>query len=250
MVSVAVPAVRPRVIGPPLRGNHWVAANGPGNAPDHRRTILALSGQGRIAQRFAIDRVRLFDDGLTSKGDPSKNASYRAYGSDVLAVRGDECRVVAIRDGIPENVPDPVARAVPITPDTLVGNSILLDIGGGAYAVYSHLQPGSLRVNAGDRVRRGQVMALVGNTGNSTEPHLHFHIYPIEPAPSTRKACPTLSNRSRSKPGRRMCTPAILPVGNSFGLTASGLAKRLTATPQKRIAEIPMGDAIVAFRDR
>ena len=44
------------------------------------------------------------------------------------------------------------------------------------YPVYAHLQPGSLRVKLGDKVRRGQTLGLVGNSGNSTEPHLHFHI--------------------------------------------------------------------------
>jgi len=53
---------------------------------------------------------------------------------------------------------------------------VILDIGGGNFAFYAHLQPGSLRVKLGDKVRAGQVIGLVGNTGNSTEPHLHFHI--------------------------------------------------------------------------
>ena len=45
-----------------------------------------------------------------------------------------------------------------------------------SYAFYAHLQPGSLKVKLGDKVRRGQVVGLVGNSGNSTEPHLHFHV--------------------------------------------------------------------------
>src|SRR5207244_4161357 len=50
------------------------------------------------------------------------------------------------------------------------------DIGGGYYALYAHVQPGSLRVKVGDRVQRGQVVALLGNSGNSTEPHVHFQV--------------------------------------------------------------------------
>ena len=65
---------------------------------------------------------------------------------------------------------------MPITLETVGGNHVIIDIGGGHYAFYAHLKPGSLRVKVGDRVKRGQVIALVGNTGNSTEPHLHFHI--------------------------------------------------------------------------
>lgn len=56
------------------------------------------------------------------------------------------------------------------------GNHIVLDLGGGKYALYAHLKPGSVKVREGDTVKRGQVMAQVGNTGNTTAPHLHFHI--------------------------------------------------------------------------
>jgi murein DD-endopeptidase MepM/ murein hydrolase activator NlpD len=81
-----------------------------------------------------------------------------------------------VKDGIPENVPGLASRAVPITIDTVGGNHIILELEKGRYAFYAHLQPGSLRVKAGDRVKQGQTMALLGNTGNSTEPHLHFHV--------------------------------------------------------------------------
>ena len=73
-------------------------------------------------------------------------------------------------------MPGITSRAVPITSETVGGNHIVLDLGGGRYAFYAHLQPGSLKVKVGDRVTRGQVIGLVGNSGNSTEPHLHFHI--------------------------------------------------------------------------
>ena len=63
---------------------------------------------------------------------------------------------------------------------------MVIDIGGGRYAFYAHVQPGSLRVKVGDKVKRGQVLALVGNSGNSTEPHLHFHVVDgIAPGTST-----------------------------------------------------------------
>ena len=96
------------------------------------------------------------------------------YGAEVLAVANG--LVVATKDGIPENVPGITSRAVPITSETVGGNHIVLDLGGGRYAFYAHFQPGSLKVKVGDRVTRGQVIGLVGNSGNSTEPHLHFHI--------------------------------------------------------------------------
>jgi len=164
----------PPVIGPPLQGGEWLAANGPSNISVHRRAMLPHGGAFRVAQRFAIDFVRLRDNGRSFDGDAKVNANYRCYGSEALAVA--DSVVASIKDGIPENVPGPASRAVPITMATIGGNFVILDLGAGRFAFYAHLQPGSLRVKAGDKVRRGQVLGLVGNSGNSTEPHLHFHI--------------------------------------------------------------------------
>ena len=171
----AVPvAADAATIGPPLKGGTWVAGNGPGNASGHRRALVPVGGTPAIAQRFAIDWVKMADDGTRFTGDPLKNASYYAWGSEAIAVA--DGIVVETKDSIPENVPGPTSRAVPITLETVGGNHVILDLGKGRYAFYAHLQPGSLRVKLGERVRRGQVVGLVGNSGNSTEPHLHFHV--------------------------------------------------------------------------
>jgi len=164
----------PIVLGPPLRGADWLAANGPGNESGHRRAMIPLNGHTAIAQRFAIDWVKMGANGRTFAGDEKDNKTYFAYGNDVLAVA--DGIVASLKDGIPENVPGATSRAVPITPETIGGNYIILDIGGGRFAFYAHMQPGSLRVKLGEKVRRGQVIGLLGNTGNSTEPHLHFHV--------------------------------------------------------------------------
>jgi murein DD-endopeptidase MepM/ murein hydrolase activator NlpD len=163
------------VLSAPLRGDNWQAANGPSNASGHRRSIIPIDGRARIAQRFAIDWVRINPDGqATYTGDPLDNKNYRAYGSEALAVA--DGTIVATKDGIPQNIPGENSRAVPITLETVGGNHVVLDIGHGRYAFYAHLQPGSLKVKLGDHVKRGQVLGLVGNSGNSTEPHLHFHV--------------------------------------------------------------------------
>lgn len=161
-------------ISSPLQGQHWLAANGPSNTSGHRQALIPIDGHAAIAQRFAIDWVQLRDTGKTYEGDQKDNKSYLAYGHEAYAVADGV--VTETKDGIPENVPGIDSRAVPITLETVGGNHVIIDIGGGHYAFYAHLQPGSLRVKLGDRVRRGQVVGLVGNSGNSTEPHLHFHI--------------------------------------------------------------------------
>lgn len=173
--GAVVPVAREAAtIGPPLRGGPWLTGNGPAAETGHRRALIPVGGTPAIAQRFAIDYVKVGDDHLTFSGDRLKNASYHAYGSETLAVA--DGIVVATKDGIPENIPGPASRAVPITLETVGGNHVIVDIGGGRHAFYAHLQPGSLRVRLGDRVRKGQVLGLVGNSGNSTEPHLHFHV--------------------------------------------------------------------------
>ncbi len=161
-------------ISSPLRGDHWFAANGPSNSSIHRRALIAIEGHATISQRLAIDWVRLRDDGKTFQGEEKDNKNYYAYGSEALAVADGV--VTEVKDGIPQNTPGENSRAVPITLETVGGNHVILDIGGGHFAFYAHLQPGSLRVKLGDKVRRGQVVGLVGNSGNSTEPHLHFHV--------------------------------------------------------------------------
>jgi Peptidase family M23 len=174
LAPVALRAPKPIVIGAPLRGTDWMAANGPDNRSGHRRAMIPVNGNLAIAQRFAIDWIQLKTATATFTGDPMDNKNYQAYGADLLAVA--DGTVVATKDGIPENVPGVNSRAVPITLETVAGNHIVLDLGGGNYCMYAHLQPGSLRVKVGEKVKRGQVLGLLGNSGNSTEPHLHFQV--------------------------------------------------------------------------
>jgi murein DD-endopeptidase MepM/ murein hydrolase activator NlpD len=170
---LAISAAAPIEIGFPLSAGDWVAANGPSNTSIHRRSLQVVDGEARIAQRFAIDWVKLGPDGRLFHGDKAKNANWYGFGTPVLAVA--DAIVSAAHDGVPENEPSD-QRAVPITLETVGGNYLILDLGAGHYAFYAHLQPGSARVKVGDRVHRGQVLALLGNTGNSDAPHLHFHI--------------------------------------------------------------------------
>lgn len=99
------------------------------------------------------------------------------YGKRVLAVT--DGTVVSAIDGLPDNTPRTAAgfsTAIPLTMKTVAGNSIVLDLGGGQYAYYAHLQPGSVGVKVGDRVRRGEVLARIGNSGDARRPHLHFQV--------------------------------------------------------------------------
>jgi hypothetical protein len=166
------------VLGPPVEGADWVAEDGPSNDQDnhHRRGVVILDGKPVDSRRYAID-WKQERDGASFSGDVRDARSYYSYGKTVLAVA--DGRVVTARDSLPDNVPghgDAFHAAVPITLETVAGNTITLDLGGGQFAYYMHLQPGSLRVKAGDRVRRGEVLARVGGSGDAREPHLHFEV--------------------------------------------------------------------------
>ncbi|MBX0293172.1 M23 family metallopeptidase [Hymenobacter sp. HSC-4F20] len=167
-----------RVLGPPVDGANWLAADGPSNDPDnhHRRGILLLGGQAVDSRRYAIDWKQV-QEGASFVGDARDVRAYHCYGKDVLAVAAG--RVVMARDGLPDNTPGhgvSFRPAVPITLETVAGNSLVLDLGGGHFAHYMHLRPGSVRVKVGDRVRQGQVLAGIGGSGDAREPHLHFEV--------------------------------------------------------------------------
>jgi Peptidase family M23 len=171
-----------REFGPPVRGANWIAADGPSNDEDnhHRRGIITIGGRPAISRRYAIDWLQV-EKGTNRRsetssysGDARDKRSYYAYGKDVFAVA--DGLVVTAKDGFPENVPGHNAAFHPAMPGEATGNAITLDLGGGQFASYFHLQPGSLRVKVGDRVRRGQVLARIGDSGDAREPHLHFEI--------------------------------------------------------------------------
>jgi len=167
---VRTPAV---VVAPPLRGAGWVVANGCCDAfTAHRGTVLPVNGANHVAERFAIDFVQVGSNGRIFDGPGDMLSSYRYFGEPIYsATKG---KVVRVLDGIPETP----AGAFPPNPtaQTAGGNHVVVDMGRGRYAFYAHLQPGSITVRVGQRVSTGQVLGMLGNTGNSDAPHLHFHV--------------------------------------------------------------------------
>lgn len=169
---VAVDARPPPVLGRPLRGGPWVAVHSPAWPRGHRRALYALDGRVRIPGRFAIDWVRIDPQGHMADGDPDRVDDVLGYGADVLAVI--DATVAAVRDDVPES--STISGHRPHALADASGNYVALDLGDGRHAFYEHLQPGSIRVRPGQRVRRGEVIAALGFTGDSTGPHLHFHV--------------------------------------------------------------------------
>jgi hypothetical protein len=165
-------------LGAPVQGKGWLAADGPNNDVDnhHRRGVIILDGRSVDSRRYAID-WKVVKGGSSFAGDPSDVRSYYAYDQPVFAVADGQ--VLVARDGLPNNTPGHGTAfhpAVPVTLETIAGNNIVLALGGGQFAYYMHLKPGSLIAKAGDRVHKGDVIAHIGSSGDAREPHLHFEV--------------------------------------------------------------------------
>jgi murein DD-endopeptidase len=172
--SIDVRDEPPLLLHAPLRGGRWVAIYDPAVNRGHRRVLYTIDGRTRIPARFAIDWMKLGDDGAFARGDRSRIGNWHGYGADVLAVA--DAIVTDAKDDIIE--PPAIADNPPATSlETMSGNYVVLDLGNRRYAFYEHLKHGSVRVKAGDRVKSGQVLAQLGNSGSSSSgPHLHFHV--------------------------------------------------------------------------
>jgi Peptidase family M23 len=160
------------MIGAPLRGDRFISADSCCDASRHTRAALPVNGRVFLAQRLAVDWEQLDAEGRIYAGAQSDPASYAIYGREVLAVA--DAAVVAVQEGLPEQQPGKMPAEIAV--EEADGNSIMLGLGTGSYALYAHLRAGSITVKPGDRVKRGQLIARVGNSGNTLAPHLHFHV--------------------------------------------------------------------------
>jgi hypothetical protein len=160
------------LIGPPLRGSRYISADSCCDAVRHTRAALPVNGRAWVAQRYAVDWEQTDAGGRIYAGPREKLESYAIFGQPVLAVA--DALVVSVIDGEPEQTPGNYPTNIPL--DKADGNCIILDLGNHRYALYAHMQPGSIKVRSGEKVHLGQVIGLVGDTGNSIVPHLHFQV--------------------------------------------------------------------------
>jgi peptidase M23-like protein len=178
----------------PLNGT-WYVSNATNPSGTHR---------WGIGQEFAYDLVRVDAEGNSGKGDETRPESYYAYGQEVLAPADGV--IHEVRDGIGDT---PMAQFADSDPSVMMrrlneyqtklrrqygargsdGNYVIIDHGNNEYSVMDHLKKNSLRVKRGDRVRQGQVIAQVGQSGLSTEPHLHFEVV-SNPDPLRQRGLP------------------------------------------------------------
>ncbi|MCY7270875.1 MAG: M23 family metallopeptidase [Sphingomonas bacterium] len=211
---------KPKVLAPPVSGTDWMAVSSLSKGSHHRSGLFVAGGLAQISRRYAVDWKRE-QKGAFFSGDARNVRSYHSYGQDVLAVA--DAMVVVAKNGFPDNIPRTAAgfaTAVPVTMETVAGNSVVLDLGDGQFAYYAHLKPGSVRVKVGDRVLRGQSLALVGNSGDAREPHLHFQVT-TSPEILASEGLPYVIDRFRVK-------------------AADG-------SSQDRVREFPLSNAVIDF---
>jgi Peptidase family M23 len=226
-------------LGPPLGDGLWFVHNGPG---DHRSahwgSALVDDGRARIPQRFAIDFIGVDANGRAVRGDFQKSANddWAGFGADVIAV--SDGVVHAKRDGVADNaaMTEPGQPTSPSVEATY-GNYVILALGGGRFAHYAHLQRGSVTVQAGQRIKRGQILGRLGNSGNTNAPHLHFNVTDTI-SPETSEGLPYVF-AAFDWMGSTTAEQAV--VGDPGPWAPA-------APPSARTRALPLGGSVVRFR--
>jgi murein DD-endopeptidase MepM/ murein hydrolase activator NlpD len=182
--------------------------------------------------------MRLDEQGRLVHGDESDVHNYSDYGADVLAVAN--AKVVSVLNNLDDQVPGRLPEPSSITIETVDGNHVVLDLGGGRFAFYAHLQKNSIKVRPGDEVKKGAVLGKLGNTGNTSAPHLHLHIM-NRPSPIASDGIPYLIDAFDFSGQVDIAAFEAAP-----GL-AGDWGKGRIAKPKRREREFPLNLNIINF---
>jgi hypothetical protein len=161
------------ILAPAFKGGGWVDMNGCClEIGPHRFVTNPVNGTLDPSEQFAIDWIKVDAQGKAFRTDGKASEDWLCYGVELLAVAPGTV-VESVRD-----MPDVPPGAAPanLTIAEFTGNHVTLDLGNGRYAVYAHMAPHSVAVHVGDQVKTGDKLGLLGNSGNTTGPHLHFQI--------------------------------------------------------------------------
>ena len=124
------------------------------------------------SQKNAFDMIITDSAGKSHKTDGKNNEDYYAFGKELLAPANGE--IVLVVDGIKDNKPGV------LNPSYIPGNTVIIKTSNNEYLFFAHFKQHSIQVKQGEIVQQGDVLGLCGNSGNSSEPHLHFHIQNVE----------------------------------------------------------------------
>jgi murein DD-endopeptidase MepM/ murein hydrolase activator NlpD len=170
--------LKPVIIGSPVKGPAWATIETTSPLTHHFRSQVTLDNETRVPQRYAQDFLYLDPEtGEAVSGNDTIARDYLGFGKELYAVA--DGTVVETHDGMPDI--EITTEKPPASVETATGNSVIIDIGDRKYACYAHMVNGSIQVKPGDMVTEGQVIGLMGNSGNSDAPHLHFQVITDSP---------------------------------------------------------------------
>jgi murein DD-endopeptidase MepM/ murein hydrolase activator NlpD len=169
-----------------LTGILFLAATPAIPVPEKHKTVLRLpfEGEWKVVwggdnkelnrhhdaqnQRYAFDFVIVDDQQKSYRGSGNENEDYFAFGAKVFAPADGV--VTDVIDGVRDNAP----RSM--NPYSALGNAVIIEHRDHEVSVFAHFKNGSIRVKPGDKVKKGHFLGLCGNSGNSSEPHIHYHL--------------------------------------------------------------------------
>ena len=165
--------LEPVIIGSPVRGDGWIAIETSEPLTHHFLGQITVDSVTRVPQKYAQDWIYVDPEtGVAVIGNASLAKNYLGYGKEIYSASNGT--VVNVMDGLPDY--EEIYAQREITFETAAGNYVIIDMGNDKYACYAHLIPGSITVAKGETVTEGQMIGLMGNSGNSDLPHLHFQV--------------------------------------------------------------------------
>ncbi len=221
-------------VQPPLRGSGWVVGNGCCSPPNaHRGATLSIDGTVHVPERFAIDFVQLDSQRRLFVGPIDQNESYPYFGDPIYSATSG--KVVTVVDQYQEQIPGSLPEGQ--TVQTAGGNHVVVDMGDDLFAFYAHMQPGSIKVKEGQKLKPGDVIGSLGNTGNTDAAHLHFHVMD-SPSPLQSNGVPFVFTRMK---GQGVITdPQTLPTGNPVTVDPAAFSGT-------HRGELPLDNQVVKF---
>jgi hypothetical protein len=238
--TLSVSGAEAQVVSSPVAAGDWFMSEGCcAEYTHHRNGFAPVNGSGLVPQRFAIDLFKVDEEGRTWEGDPSLLESYFSYRQPILSATSGT--VVRSVDGFANTDALPEPPTIPPIIET-VGNHVVVEIEPGRYLLYGHMDTGSVRVKVGDTVEVGQELGLIGSSGNSTTPHLHFQLqteptfFPTDSLPYVFDSFTLLGSVSE-----RIWD-------DDLGLQPTGQLPFDQTDPSERTNELPLDRTVIRFQ--
>jgi hypothetical protein len=236
--ALALDPRSPVMIIAPLSGPGWLTANSCCDAFTTHRAGRTPTGGDRFvkSETFAVDWIQLHGD-QPFTGDGSSPGQWFGHAAEVVAAA--DGTVVAARDGLAEQPPNSLPAG--IDPTQSAGNHVIVQIRPDTWALYAHLQPGSIAVAVGDKLVAGQPLGRLGNSGNSLAPHLHFGLLD-GPDPGNANSVPFVLDHYA-------VSGAVDAASYRAAFAGTGpLRLRTDTTPASQAGTLPLNLAVIDLR--